>query len=133
MSPWTDLTLSGGSIKQNAACDRLLPVSKIGTTRDAYLHGADPSNPAASPLFAAYPRCPPAFLQVAETEILRDDSLRMADVLRRAGADVELDLWGDLPHVWQIFQGWLPEADEALARIARFTTALFPEPSAGGN
>ena len=128
MSAWTDLTLSGASLQDNAGRDRLLPVNQIGLTRDAYLGGADPSDPTASPLFADYPGCPPVFLQVAETEILRDDSLRMADALRQQGSEAELDLWGDLPHVWPIFQGWLPEADEALDRIARFTTARFPAP-----
>jgi len=127
-SPWTDLTLSGASLAENATADPLLPVSRLSEAREYYLQGADPANPGASPLFAAFPDPPPVFLQVAETEILRDDTLRMADRLRSHGAEVALDLWPDAPHVWAIFQGRLPEADAALARAANFVTARFPAP-----
>lgn len=133
MSPWTDLTLTGASLAENAVRDPLLPVSRIEEARDFYLAGADPAGPGVSPLFAEFPGAPPVFLQAAETEILRDDTLRMAGRLRAAGAEVELDLWGDLPHVWPIFQGWLPEADEALARHARFITARLPAPRRCGS
>ena len=127
-SPWTDLSLSGASLVENADADHLLPASRTVEARDSYLAGADPTDPRASPVFGAFPDCPPVLLQVANTEILRDDSKRMAEVLRAEGAEVTLDLLGDLPHVWTIFQGWLPEADEALIRIANFTKARLPAP-----
>ncbi len=127
-SPWTDLTLSGASMVENASADHLLPASRTVAARDSYLAGADPADPRASPLFAKFPNCPPVLLQAAKTEILRDDAKRMAEVLRAEGAEVALDLLGDLPHVWTIFQGWLPEADDALTRTADFTTARLHAP-----
>ena len=70
---------------------------------------------------------------MARTEILRDDSLRLAERLRREGAEVELDLTDDLPHVLAIFQGWLPEADAILARAAGFIRKRLPVPPPGGS
>lgn len=133
LSPWTDLTLTGASLKANAARDPLLPVERMEEARDHYLAGADPADPGVSPLFADYPDCPPVFLQTAKTEVLRDDTLRLAERLQSLGVVVELDLWGHLPHVWPIFQGWLPEADEALARVAAFMTARLPSPPPSGS
>lgn len=71
------------------------------------------------------------FLQVADTEILRDDAVRMAEKLRQAGAEVSLDIWPDAPHVWQIFDGWFPEAREAIGQTAGFIRRHLP--SSAGN
>jgi monoterpene epsilon-lactone hydrolase len=126
LSPWTDLTGSGVSMRENARADPLLPVSRLDEARGLYLAGASPTDPGASPLFADFPGCPPVFLQVSQTEILRDDSLRMADRLKGFGSEAEVDLWPDCPHVWALFQGLLPEADEALSRLARFLRRHMP-------
>lgn len=119
-SPWTDLTLSGESLRRNADRDAMLATSGIARIRDQYAGAHDPADPGLSPLFAPFPGCPPVFLQASKAEILLDDTLRMAEALRGQGYHVELDLWEDTPHVWAIFQGWLPEADEALSRVADF-------------
>ncbi|MBV1868110.1 MAG: alpha/beta hydrolase [Marinosulfonomonas sp.] len=123
-SPWTDLSLSGGSLQSNRKADHLLPVARIAELRDMILQGADPTDPRASPLYASFPNCPPVFLQVSETEILLDDTLRMADRLRGEGGEVIVDLWPDLPHVAALFQGFLPEADQSLSRVAKFIGQL---------
>ncbi len=127
-SPWVDLTLSGASFSGNAARDPLLPRSQAELVRDFFLAGQDPADPRCSPLFADFPDPPPVFLQAAETEILRDDTLRMAERLWSLGGEVHLDLCGDLPHVWPIFQGCLPEADAALERLAEWLTGVGAAP-----
>lgn len=129
-APWTDLTGASPSLTGNAGADPLLPVSRYGEAVGYYLGGADPADPGVSPLYAAFPDCPPVHLQVSRTEILLDDTLRMVEHLRGSGAEVTLDLWDDLPHVAAIFQGWLPEADEVLRRAAGFVRAcLSPQPT----
>lgn len=125
-SPWTDLTLSGASVTENAETEALLPVQKFAETRDYFLAGADQLE--ASALFADYPNCPPVLLQASNSEILRDDTLRMAEKLTATGTDVTLDMWDNTPHVWPLFQGWLPEADAALNRVADFVTQRVPAP-----
>lgn len=129
LSPWTDLTLTGRSLLLNAGRDPLLPVGRIGELRGMVLDGLAPADPRVSPLFAGFPGCPPVFLQAAETEILRDDTLRMADHLRREGARVTVDLWPDGLHAWPLAGRWLPEAGEALDRIAAFLRVLTPPAS----
>jgi epsilon-lactone hydrolase len=130
-SPFADLTLSGPSITANAQREILLPVQRLQDLRARVLQGADPCDPRISPLFGQFEGAPPVLLQVARSEILLDDSRRMAEVLRAAGAEVSLQEWGNLPHVWQFFHGWLPEARVALTQAASFINSALPAPSSG--
>lgn len=127
-SPWTDLTGSGPSIEANAARDAVLPASRLGDLVAMVLDGADPADPRASPLFADFSGAPPVYFQASRCEILLDDTLRMAERLRSAGGRVEVDLWPDAPHVWQLFDGWIPEAREALTRTAAFVARCLRAP-----
>jgi epsilon-lactone hydrolase len=122
-SPWVDLTLSGASLRENAEADPLLPAARIGDLVEAIRGGLPADDPRLSPLSAAYPGAPPVLLQAGRTEILRDDTLRMAARLEADGATVTRRLWPDTPHVVQIFGDWLPEAREARAEAAAFVRA----------
>ena len=120
LSPWTDLNLSSQSLVDNRASDPLFPAARIGELRDLILQGGAADDPRISPLFGEFDGCPPVFLQVSTSEILRDDSTRMAARLRDFGADVTLDIQPGLPHVWALLHPWLPEAGAAFDRIAAF-------------
>ncbi len=120
MSPWTDLAVSGASVRGNAAADPMLDADDIGHLAGRYLAGADPRNPYASPLYGDPAGLPPTLIQVGGDEMLRDDSVRMAERMRAAGCTVELEVWPRMPHVWQAFAGMLPEARRAIARIGAF-------------
>jgi epsilon-lactone hydrolase len=119
-SPWTDLSLSGASIRSNAEADQLLPAWRLGDLARIVLGGLSPQDPRISPLFARFPGPPPVLLQAGRTEILLDDTQRMAGRLEADGAEVTVELWPDTPHVVQFFGDWLPEAREARARAAAF-------------
>lgn len=125
-SPWTDLTLSGESLVTLEAQDPLLPAGRLSEVRDLYLAGQDAADPLASPRFGRFAGAPPALIQVGANEILRDDAVAMAARLEADAVPVELDLWPDVPHVWQFYAGLLPEADEALADAAAFIQARLP-------
>lgn len=114
-SPWTDLTLSGGSIA--TAGEVMLPVERMGEVAAQYLNGAEAHDWRASPLYGAFPDAPPVLIQVGGDEALRDDSVRMAAVLGDAAV---LEVWEGCPHVWQILDGIVPEARVALRGAARF-------------
>lgn len=124
-SPWTDLTLGGESLQTNEATDAILPRARMSELCEIVLAGADPADPRVSPLYAIWRAPPPVYIQASETEILLDDARRMAETLRQAGADVTLDLWPDAPHVWQIFDGWVPEARDALEKASAFAKACL--------
>ena len=122
-SPWTDLTLTGASLVQNAGRDAILPRARMEELVEIVMGSGDPADPRISPYLAEWIAPPPVYLQASETEILRDDTVRLAERLRTAGGDVSVDLWEDAPHVWQLFDGWIPQARDALARTAEFTRA----------
>ncbi len=132
-SPFTDMTLSGESIRTNAKSELLLPFERIEQLRNRVLAGADPADPRISPLFAQFRGAPPVLIQMARTEILRDDSRRMAEHLRAQGVDVTVQEWGNLPHVWQFFHGWLPESRKALNDAAAFIRQWIPPHPSGGS
>jgi len=117
MSPWTDLALAGESLRTRAAADVLLTPEGAREAADWYLAGQDPRHPHASPLYADLRGLPPILIQAGDAEILRDDSARFAVAAQAAGVDVTLEIWPEMPHVWHVFAGLLPEADQAIERI----------------
>lgn len=132
-SPFADLTGGSPSFRGNARRDPLLPAERLVEVVGYYLQGRDPADPEVSPVFAEFPGAPPVLLQHSETEILRDDAIRLAHRLRGFGAAVELQPWSATPHVWQLFDGWIPEARVALNRAARFVAESLKaaSPSSG--
>ncbi|GAA4215543.1 acetyl esterase/lipase [Sagittula marina] len=128
-SPWTDLALTGESLTENAQQDPILPPERIHELAEIVLDGADPCDPRASALYAAFPDCPPVWIAWSETEILRDDGARMAARLRDEGADVQTEVHSSAPHVWPLFQGWVPEGTETLKHAAQFVQESFADNS----
>lgn len=120
LSPWTDLALTGDSLRRNAGTDALLPVARIAELARHAVSVEAAHDPRISPLYAEFPDCPPVMLHYSMTEILADDTLRMADRLRRFGADVQVEALEDAPHVWHLLDGIIPEARDSLRRLARF-------------
>lgn len=120
-SPWADLTLSGASLTGKADLDPALTLEGMRIRAGDYLAGADATAPTASPVLADLTGLPPLFIQVGSHEILLDDAVRLA---ARAGAcdvPVQLQVWAELPHVFQAFGAFLDEADAALRAAAAFT------------
>lgn len=123
-SPLTDVTFSGASLRENAARDTVLTVNRIGEMREMFLGAQDAADPRASPLFGRFADAPPVWMTVGDTEILRDDALRMQAALRAQGVCSALDVRPDHPHVWPIFHNILPEARQTLADLAAWIKAL---------
>lgn len=122
LSPWTDLTGSGPSVRNNAERDPYLVSALIRPVAEHYLAGAAASAPYASPLFGELEGLPPLAIHVGSSEILLDDSKRLATKATRAGVDVSLKIWKDLPHVFQLFAPWIPEANKSLEDLGRFAS-----------
>jgi acetyl esterase/lipase len=120
MSPWTDLALTAASFRDNAGSDPMLIAEDVPRFAAAYLGGTDARNPYASPLYADLRGLPPTMIQAGGDEILRDDAVRIAEKMRAAGCDIELQVWAAMPHTWQLLAPVLPEAREAIDEIARF-------------
>lgn len=127
LSPWTDLALTGLSLDLNAAADPMVSTKQARLALEYYLAGADPRSPYASPLYGNPEGLPPTMIHVGSDEVLRDDAVRMADRMRVAGCQVELEIWPRMPHVWHVFAPVMPEARRAIERIGAFATeAMSP-------
>lgn len=120
LSPWLDLTQSGDSQATKAAEDPMVQKAQLDRFAAAYLGASDASAPHASPLFADLTGLPPILVHVGTAEVLLDDSLRFGERARAAGADVEVEVYEDMIHVWHAFEAFLPEARDALAKLGAF-------------
>ena len=127
LSPWTDLTGEGRSIKENSKSDPYLSydnwlntsLSMQKTVKEWYAPNQSYKNPLISPVFAKYSNFPETLIQVSDIEILFSDSIDVASQIREGGNKVKLSIYKNLPHVWQIF-GFLPEAKVAIKEISEF-------------
>jgi acetyl esterase/lipase len=119
-SPWTDLALTGESFLTRAKVDPLISREGCLFYVAAYVGGRDPRLPLISPLYADLRGLPPLLVQVGDYEVLRSDSVRLAESAREAGVDVTLEVAAGMWHVWQVMAGLMPEAQQALDRAGAF-------------
>ena len=126
LSPWVDMEGSGESMKTKAALDPMVGSGNLGEMAAAYLGGAHPRTPLASPLYADLKGLPPMLIQVGTSEVLLDDSSRLAERVRQAGVEVVYEPWENMIHVWQIFFPMLDEAKQAVDRIGEYVRSKTP-------
>lgn len=124
-SPWTDLTLSSPSIRQNRRSEMMLPLAWLKRGARAYAGSTPPEDPGVSPVFATFTAPPPTLIMVGAGEVLRDDSRRVAERLRAGGGQVTLEEVTGVGHDWPIHLGLSPEADAANARAAAFLRGML--------
>lgn len=122
-SPLADMRFSGESFATNAQADVVLPAQRAAEMSAFYLASHSPDDPGVTPLNADFHGAPPVWLTVGNTEILLDDSTRMAAHLKAQGVQVALAIENDLPHVWPIFHNVLPEARTTLTTLAQWIIA----------
>ncbi len=125
-SPWTDLAATGQSVIDNSDSDALFFGTAISRTARHYLGDTPANTPLASPFYADLAGLPPLLFQVSDTEVLLDDSRRVAEKAGRAGVPATLRIWHGLPHVWQFFAAILPEGRDALKEAATFVRTHLP-------
>jgi monoterpene epsilon-lactone hydrolase len=84
----------------------------------AFLSGASAKDPIANPLYADLAGFPPVLIHVGAAEALVSDSETFARNARAAGVEVTLVVEPEMLHVYPFGAGRMPEADEAIARMA---------------
>ncbi len=125
LSPWADLEVTGESAKAMARKDPLVTVEGLKGWAGLYLGDTDCRGPLASPIYADLTGLPPMLIQVGTSEILLDDSRRLADRARRDGVTVELDVWDDMYHVWHFFCPLVPESRDAVRKLGRYCSDMM--------
>ena len=128
-SPWTDLEMTGGSMATKAAVDPLISKPYLQELAAAYLDGADPRTPLASPLHADLRGLPPMLIQVGSAETLLDDSVRLAGAAGAADVGVTLRVWPDMIHAWHLFYQRVAAGRRALAEVGAFVRAALDGPA----
>jgi acetyl esterase/lipase len=125
--PATDLTWSSPSIEENADAPILTKADCVAA-RDHYLGDQDPRAPYISPLCPADHRgLPPALVQVAGHDPIRDHGLRYAAALRAAGVAVRTTTYVGMPNGYLSFPKLCRSAPQALAELCtELSFALKP-------
>ena len=125
-SPWTDLAATGNSIVANNSADPVFFGSWVASIARYYLADTPSTDPLVSPVYADLTGLPPLLIQVGDTEVLLDDSRRVAENARQVGVEATLQIWPGPPHGWHIFASILPEARAALRDAGGFIQARLP-------
>ena len=74
-------------------------------------------DPLVSPVYAEVTGLPPMHIQVGDDEILLSDATRLAEKIRAAGGEVDIEVFPDMWHVFQAFLLIVPESREAVSRL----------------
>lgn len=120
LSPWTDLTCSGESLKSNEKVDPLTWRESWTIFSKYYVGEHDAADPLVSPLFGDLAGLPPLLLFVGNDELLRDDAVRYAEKAKAAGVDVTLRVGEGMFHCYPVCAPMFPEATEAMQELTRF-------------
>ena len=119
LSPWVDLSLQSWSIMA-ASIARTSPhtMESLGMFAQFYLQGRSPTDPLASPIFGSFEDFPPMLIHASRTDILYDDSVRLAERVREADGRLTVRHWADETHVWERMN--TPGARESIRIAAEF-------------
>lgn len=120
MSPWTDLTMSGDSVKENATTDIMLNALWTRELANKYAGPDGLANPLASPHFGNYKDLPPIITHAADDEILLSDARRLTQKALEAGVDATLEEFCGVWHIWHTHAGLMPESKRAMNKIGAF-------------
>ena len=121
LSPFLDVTGSGESATTRADRDPWFDIEDLDVVARHYCPDeSEWRNPLVSPVFANVAGLPPMLIHVGDDEILLSDSTRFAEKLEAEGIDVELEIWPEMWHVFQMFIGKMPEAKAGIEKIAGY-------------
>ncbi len=121
ISPWADLSHSGGSIQTNERKDSYIPGKKqLDVAAKLYAGDTPLDDPFLSPLFGDFQGLAPIKIIVGDIEVLLDDAIRVAEKAKAAGVEVDYKAWAGQSHVFTLFN-FLPEARACQREIKDFT------------
>jgi monoterpene epsilon-lactone hydrolase len=120
ISPWVDMEASGETFVSRADADPMVKREIIVNFAQAYLNGADPRSPFASPIYADLRGIAPLLIHVGASEVLLDDSLKLARTAGAADVSVRLEIWPEMIHIWHVFHRILADGRKAVQAGAKF-------------
>src|SRR3569833_1972208 len=117
ISPWLDMTQSGETFQTNAAKDAMFSRDAVSWLASNFLGSGDRRDPRASPLHAELTGLPPLCIQIGGDETLLAESRKIAAKAKTAGVQVELEVFPEMLHSFQMMAGRAPEADDAIRKL----------------
>jgi acetyl esterase/lipase len=121
LSPWTDMTASGGTMETNAATD-YLPANKIPNAVAMVVGNADPTDPRVSVINADLEGLPPLQVFAGGNEVLLDSITAFVDKARAAGVEVDYVIEPHMYHDWLTVLPGGVASMLTMERIADFVT-----------
>ncbi|EKF85217.1 alpha/beta hydrolase [Methanobacterium formicicum] len=97
---------------------------QLDKIRNSYLNGQKPTNPLVSPIYGDLKGLPPLMMQVGSHELLLCDINRFRDLAVENEVKVNLEVWQNMFHSWQLFYSHLPGNDGPLRSIGEFVKDL---------
>lgn len=122
ISPWACMAGESDSLERNRHKDVMFAAHGVRALARYHTQAHDAKHPLLSPVYADYAGFPPLLIQASSTEVLRDDSRRVAAMARAAGVPVVLEEWHNLPHVFHLFADYVPEGGKGIRHINEFVS-----------
>ncbi len=124
LSAWTDVSHAQPSRRSRQAADPIFTDPLALEAFSTHVAGAgDRRQPLLSPIFADARGLPPLLMQVAEDEVLLDDTLVFAERGRAAGTRVTVTVEPQGFHIYPYFVPDAPETLTAISEIGGFLRA----------
>ena len=120
ISPLTDLAGTGESLRTNAETESLLSMRHAGQLSRMYAGQTALEHPLVSPLYAELRGLSSLLIHASDSEILFDDSRRLAEKGRAAGIAVEFTVWHDQMHDFHASVPLTPESRLAVKGVGAY-------------
>jgi monoterpene epsilon-lactone hydrolase len=124
-SPWVDMEVTGDSYDANRDRDAFFHRSLVRDLAAMYVGGGDLRDPLVNPLYGDLTGFGPIYIQVGGDEVLVDDARQLYEHARKAGVEARLDVFPDMQHTFQMAAGRVPEADDAIQRMAAWVRPVL--------
>ncbi|UJF33504.1 alpha/beta hydrolase [Paenibacillus hexagrammi] len=126
LSPHTDFFAYDGESYQSRADVDGTGSIEVSRKCAQYYFGTAQMNPSVlSPQRSDLKGLPPLLIQVGDQEVLLSDSLSLAERATEAGVSVELEVWEEMWHVFQLFASMVEESGQAIRQIGRFVRRMM--------
>lgn len=124
MSPAVDMLFQGHSIITNRGKDWLTQ-KRLDNLKKVYFKGKDIQNPFVSPLYGDLYGLPPLLIQVGSHELLLDDIIKFHKKAKDSEVEINLELWKDMFHCFQIFSSHIDEGQNAIENAGEYIKKIL--------
>jgi monoterpene epsilon-lactone hydrolase len=123
------MEIENGTMISNSETDAFVQKEALDLMRSFFLpdgaSGKDFKDPLANPLYADPKGLPPMYLSAGGYETLLDNSTKFAEMAKKAGVSVELDIEEGMQHVYPYMAGRHETADKTLESIGKWVNKQF--------